>query len=314
MKKLLIILILCCQLPLYSEQVEYYDMEFVNKIQSLKFQLDSLIELKKLEIDSLNFQMGKLKVKKERKIRQLEQEIIELKKKLRACHLANRNLENNLDNQKDKLKKRKSELVRSNQDNEQLQNDNTTLQSEKARAKRKEDKLKALVRKLSRHIKAEKARKERIYNQYKNLQENISAFIRPPDGEANIVRKGDHLRLVINLNGAVNFKPRSAKLGKRSKRILDSIFKIITKYPGYHISIEGHTDNVPFHTRYIKNNWELSVKRAVTVLEYGLAKNPHLDPKQVSASGYGEFHPIDTNSTNAGKARNRRVDIIVVYW
>ncbi len=75
------------------------------------------------------------------------------------------------------------------------------------------------------------------------------------------------------------------------------------------IIVEGHTDNVPIRTFRYPSNWELSVDRSVSVVRY-LAEEHDLDPRRFKASGYGEYHPIDTNTTAEGRARNRRVTIV----
>ncbi|MEO6802106.1 MAG: OmpA family protein, partial [Granulicella sp.] len=75
--------------------------------------------------------------------------------------------------------------------------------------------------------------------------------------------------------------------------------------------VEGHTDNVPIHTAQFATNWELSSVRATTIARLLLDHNA-ADPVQLSAAGYAEFHPVATNATEEGRARNRRVDIILL--
>ena len=76
------------------------------------------------------------------------------------------------------------------------------------------------------------------------------------------------------------------------------------------VRIEGHTDNRPMHSRQFQSNWELSTSRAVNVLKH-LAESSPIEPAKFSAVGYSEFHPIADNRTEAGKAKNRRVDFII---
>ncbi|MBM3792005.1 MAG: chemotaxis protein MotB, partial [Acidobacteria bacterium] len=77
------------------------------------------------------------------------------------------------------------------------------------------------------------------------------------------------------------------------------------------IRIEGHTDNVPIRTARFPSNWELSTSRATTICSY-LVERFGFAPEELSAAGYGEFRPIDSNDTSEGRARNRRVDIVVL--
>lgn len=229
-----------------------------------------------------------------------------------------------LSQQNEALQKDKDRLYRQNKalqnDKENLNRQYDALQKNNLALKAKIDLLKKrqkrlinMVRKLSAYAKKQKAKKEKIHDQYQDLKKEISSAIKPDEGQATIDKKNNQTRLVINLSEAVSFNSGSAVIKKRAKKLLDSIFKIVTKYPGYHIFIEGHTDNVPIHSARIEDNWELSTKRALSVLRYALRKNPHLDSKLFSASGYGEFHPIDVNTTSEGRKRNRRVDIIVLY-
>ncbi|NLM53103.1 MAG: OmpA family protein, partial [Firmicutes bacterium] len=72
----------------------------------------------------------------------------------------------------------------------------------------------------------------------------------------------------------------------------------------------GHTDNVPINTARYPSNWELSVDRAVRVVRYFIEKH-HMPPERFLATGYGEYHPVASNDTVEGRARNRRVNIVI---
>lgn len=76
------------------------------------------------------------------------------------------------------------------------------------------------------------------------------------------------------------------------------------------IRVEGHTDDVPIHTAAFPSNWQLSTARATAVLMY-LSQNAKVPPSRLSAAGYGEFQPVADNRTPDGRAKNRRVDIVV---
>jgi chemotaxis protein MotB len=80
---------------------------------------------------------------------------------------------------------------------------------------------------------------------------------------------------------------------------------------GYRIRIEGHTDNQPIHTSQFASNWELSTGRATEMVRL-LITAYKFSPALLSASGYGEYHPIAENSNDAGRAKNRRVDVVVL--
>jgi chemotaxis protein MotB len=77
------------------------------------------------------------------------------------------------------------------------------------------------------------------------------------------------------------------------------------------LRIEGHTDNVPIHTSQINSNWELSTARATELVRL-LIQRYRFSPERLSAAGYAEYHPIASNSTEQGRAQNRRVDLVVL--
>jgi chemotaxis protein MotB len=91
---------------------------------------------------------------------------------------------------------------------------------------------------------------------------------------------------------------------------LDKIADALDKIP-YAVRVEGHTDNVPIQTRGFPSNWELSVARAVNVVKY-FAEVSNIDPKRLSAVGYGESRPVASNDTRPNRAKNRRVEIFLL--
>jgi len=91
---------------------------------------------------------------------------------------------------------------------------------------------------------------------------------------------------------------------------LDKIADVLKKVP-YAVRVEGHTDNVPIQTRRFPSNWELSVARAVNVVKY-FAEVSNIDPKRLSAVGYGESRPVAPNDSPSDRAKNRRVEILLL--
>jgi chemotaxis protein MotB len=75
--------------------------------------------------------------------------------------------------------------------------------------------------------------------------------------------------------------------------------------------IEGHTDNVPIHTAQYPSNWELSTARATELVKLFIL-HYRVMPSRLSAAGYAEFHPVNDNSTPENRARNRRIDIVIL--
>ncbi len=116
--------------------------------------------------------------------------------------------------------------------------------------------------------------------------------------------------LVISLREAGFFDSGSADVHRRSLPILQTIAAELIPTP-YNLRIEGHTDDAPIHTAQFDSNWELSTTRSVRIARIFLQRRD-FDPRRLSAAGYAEFHPIASNSTEDGRARNRRVDIVVL--
>jgi chemotaxis protein MotB len=89
------------------------------------------------------------------------------------------------------------------------------------------------------------------------------------------------------------------------------IAELLIMDPPRNIIISGHTDNVPIRNSNFESNWELSVMRAVNFMKI-ILKNDQLDPKWFSAKGFGEFQPVAGNNTKEGRAKNRRVEILIL--
>ncbi len=116
--------------------------------------------------------------------------------------------------------------------------------------------------------------------------------------------------LVISLLEFGFFDSGSALLRPSALPAVDRIASILS-IRTCRLRIEGHTDNVPIHTVQMTSNWELSTARAtelvrLLIIRYGFS------PERLSAAGYAEYHPISSNATAAGRAQNRRVDLVIL--
>ena len=114
----------------------------------------------------------------------------------------------------------------------------------------------------------------------------------------------------ISLADNMLYKTGSYEIQDRAAQTLSKIAKIIMDYSDYDVLVEGNTDDVPISRENIRNNWDLSCLRASSVVQY-LQNNYGVDPKRLTAGGRGEYNPIATNSTEVGKQRNRRTQIII---
>ena len=114
----------------------------------------------------------------------------------------------------------------------------------------------------------------------------------------------------ISLADNMLYKSGSYEINDRAAATLSKIAKIIKDYKDYDVLIEGNTDNVPITRENIRNNWDLSCLRASSVVQ-ALQNNYGVDPKRLTAGGRGEYNPLQPNTTDAGKQRNRRTQIII---
>jgi len=143
---------------------------------------------------------------------------------------------------------------------------------------------------------------------YEELEDSINGMQK--DGvSANIDERG----LVIRLdNHALNFAPGSAEISQDSYKTLDSIAQLIKqKFTIHFIEVEGHTDSDPIHNQKFPSNWELSSARACSVVRY-LIKYHSFNPKIFIASGLSDTIPDEGNVSKQNKAKNRRVEIIIL--
>jgi chemotaxis protein MotB len=118
-----------------------------------------------------------------------------------------------------------------------------------------------------------------------------------------------HGELVLRLPEHLLFNNAQAILREEGRAALDAVEDVLHDR-AVRIRIEGHTDSVPIQTAQFPTNWELSTTRATACVRYML-ESKRIEPQRLSAAGYGEHHPVGDNATADGRARNRRVDIVI---
>ena len=114
----------------------------------------------------------------------------------------------------------------------------------------------------------------------------------------------------ISLNDNMLYKSGSYEISPKAAETLQKIAKIITDYSDYEVLVEGNTDNVPISKTNIRNNWDLSALRASSVVQE-LQNKYGVNPSRLTAGGRGEYNPVADNSTDAGRSKNRRTQIII---
>jgi chemotaxis protein MotB len=118
-------------------------------------------------------------------------------------------------------------------------------------------------------------------------------------------------QLMITISDNALFASGQAVVKDESRQLAKSISTMLQQFPDYDVVVQGHTDNIPISNINYSSNWDLSVDRALHFMKI-LLLNPNLDPKKFSPIGYGEYHPISDNSTDVGRAKNRRVEVSII--
>jgi chemotaxis protein MotB len=162
---------------------------------------------------------------------------------------------------------------------------------------------------------AEKAKlSQRLMDMQKTIEQLQAMEKSGPNIEGGIdwVPDASKGTLTATLSNEILFSPGQATLKKDTIGELDSVMTVLRqKYPTQDISVVGHTDTDPIlkTAKLWKDNWELSTERSLAVVRYLVQHG--LTPKRVVAAGAGEFRPVGSNSTASGKAKNRRVEIVI---
>ena len=142
-----------------------------------------------------------------------------------------------------------------------------------------------------------------VFEEIKSLRDNLGLDKKV---DISFSEKG----LVMRISDTVLFNLGVVEISEEAIPLMEQMGTIISRAP-YAIRIEGHTDNLPIHTGRFPSNWELSTARAVNVLRDFMEKEA-IPPERLSAVGFGEFHPIFPNDTPEHRAKNRRVEIVLL--
>ena len=148
--------------------------------------------------------------------------------------------------------------------------------------------------------------KEMVGQRAKGLEDEMRADLESKDVTISKLQG----KLTVNILDRVMFDSGDAILKPDGQAVLRKVAAIITEHPELKIHVIGHTDNVPIRTRFA-SNWELSTARALAAVHF-LTENAGVDPRRVGAVGYGEYRPLADNSTEEGRARNRRIAITIL--
>lgn len=140
-----------------------------------------------------------------------------------------------------------------------------------------------------------------------NLKSVLSEGISDKDVEIKV----DKTVVFINLSDKMLYQSGSANITPKAQEVLGKIAKIIESRPELEVMVEGYTDNVPIKNGCVEDNWDLSVRRATSVVRV-LQKVYKIDPNKLIAAGRSEFNALATNDTPEGRSTNRRTRIIIL--
>lgn len=143
------------------------------------------------------------------------------------------------------------------------------------------------------------------------MYNEVVAFLEMKEMTSQASVEYDQDGIYVNIQESILFGSGSAIIADSGKNTLNDLGELIQQFDNA-VVIEGYTDSVPMNNNNFSSNWELSTGRALSVLRY-LSEERNVDPTRLAAKGYGEYHPIVPNDSESNKAKNRRVNIVLVY-
>ncbi|MFI5307024.1 MAG: OmpA family protein [Polyangiales bacterium] len=194
------------------------------------------------------------------------------------------------------------EIARLRNDGQQLTDQLAKVVKDRSALKESTDQLSRALRELA----LRKAEAERRIAEYRSLLVRFKNLIDAGKLQVKIVEG----KMVLELPTDVLFDTGSARLSKPGKEALVEVAQVLEGMPDRRFQVEGHTDNVPIHNARYASNWELASGRALGVIR--AMTEAGMDRQLLSGASYGEYHPVAGNDTDAGKAKNRRIEIVLV--
>lgn len=144
----------------------------------------------------------------------------------------------------------------------------------------------------------------------RELKDAVSKALTNFEGKGLTVEQRDG-KVYVSMENKLLFKSGSWSIGSQGKQAVEQLGNVLADNPEIAVLIEGHTDNVPYKgNAQLSGNWDLSTKRATAIVNI-LRKNTSINPENLTAAGRGEYAPIASNETAEGKAKNRRIEVIL---
>ena len=273
------------------------------------FTLSSCVSKKKLtlleddyksQIDRANKQLG-----------QCGEDLNAYMAKLDAANRENERLKANKESKSEQVQDLRSQLAdcRSVRDKQVDQVGDLTVLSQSANENIKE--TLSQLEQRDKYIHLLQAAKTKADSINLALAVNLKSVLRNGITDEDIEIKVDKTVVFVNLSDKMLYFTGSSNITPGAKDVLGKIAQIIETRPNLEVMVEGYTDNVPIRSSCIEDNWDLSVKRATSVVR-SLQNDFKIDPNRLIAAGRGEFNALANNATAEGRATNRRTRIIIL--
>ena len=226
---------------------------------------------------------------------------------------------------KQELVDAKADLQKCLVDKTYLEEQNASLKEDKARSIQQVENLTVLTQSSSDNIKeviAQLSEKDKYINGIRDamtkkdsinlalafqLKKDLAAGIQDEDIQIDV----EKTVVYISIADKLLFKSGSATVSERAKEVLGKVATVVNGRPDMDVQVEGYTDNVPINTNCMKDNWDLSVARATSVVRI-LHNDFAVDPGRLVAAGRSEYVPLESNDTAEGRSINRRTRIVIL--
>ncbi|WP_028273852.1 OmpA family protein [Atopococcus tabaci] len=152
---------------------------------------------------------------------------------------------------------------------------------------------------------------EGVPDEVNEMYEQTMDFIEDQELDSELAVSRNEKGVYLEIQESILFQSGEAEVTSSGTGTLDVVADLLAS-TNTSVVVEGHTDNVPINTQQYPSNWELSTNRAVSVVRY-LTEEKGIDPARLSAKGHGEHNPIVSNNSSENRAKNRRVNIVLVY-
>jgi len=214
--------------------------------------------------------------------------------------------QNQLDDTQRKLSECNVQVKNLNHDKDALTNANSSVLND----------LNALSTESKMTI-ADQAKRLKTLQNMIQAQKDVMAKLKNSISDALMKYKSDELsvytkdgNVYVSLQEKLLFKSGSDVVDPKGKEALKSLAQVLNSTSDITVLIEGHTDNIPIKTNQFKDNWDLSTARATSIVRI-LTMDNGFDSNRITATGKGQFHPVNSNETTEGRASNRRTEVIL---